>query len=221
MSIPFILQAIYQETHSKKCLLGSAWRMESRVKTYSEIISKWFNSRNSFQPVRLLDIGGRDGTFLEQLTIPCSTTVLDIDSMALLQYRMKFRSGIALLADCNDNLPIDSCSYDIVMAGEFIEHILSPDSFLSEICRVIKDGGLFVGSTPNAFRWDKRIRLFFGYDPKIFSDTTHTQYFSYDSLTALLNKNFPRVRIYIHPRNILAKCFPKLFADGFIWEIQK
>jgi 2-polyprenyl-3-methyl-5-hydroxy-6-metoxy-1,4-benzoquinol methylase len=36
------------------------------------------------------------------------------------------------------------------VAGEVIEHLLNISNFLREVHRILKSGGIFVGSTPNA-----------------------------------------------------------------------
>lgn len=45
--------------------------------------------------------------------------------------------------------PIKDNSYDSVLAGEVIEHVLDLESFFKEIWRVLKKDGLLILSTPN------------------------------------------------------------------------
>ena len=218
----FALNSIYRNTHVNRNLLGSAWRLESRKHLFMEIIDNhllWNKSKETDKmPLYLLDVGGRDGTLVRQLELSCHLTVVDVDSNALLRYKLNFPTATVKIVDCNENLPFDSESFDIVLAGEIIEHLISPGLFLSEVRRVLKPGGLFTGSTPNAFRFDKRFQLLLGNDPKTFSDPTHTQYFSYDSLNQILKRYFQSTEIMHHSRNKLSKVAPRIFSDGFIWQ---
>jgi 2-polyprenyl-3-methyl-5-hydroxy-6-metoxy-1,4-benzoquinol methylase len=47
------------------------------------------------------------------------------------------------------SLPFPSCSFDVVVSFETIEHLKEPQRFLFECARVIKKGGIFICSTPN------------------------------------------------------------------------
>ena len=46
-------------------------------------------------------------------------------------------------------MPFKNKFFDTVVAGELIEHLESPDKFLSEARRVLKDNGILIVSTPN------------------------------------------------------------------------
>jgi SAM-dependent methyltransferase len=64
---------------------------------------------------------------------------------------------------CNaekDRFPVDSGSFDLVIAAEILEHLIfSPTHFLCEIHRVLKPGGHLILTTPNGvqlrylFKW--------------------------------------------------------------------
>lgn len=220
----FALRQVYHNTHTKRALLGTAWRLENRKRLFMEIIVNFLScqSRDSDrQPLHLLDVGGRDGILIRKMNIPCAVTAIDIDADALLKYKLDSPTSTVQIADCNENLPFASESFDIIFAGEIIEHLISPELFLSEIRRVLKPKGLFIGSTPNAFRYDKRVLLLLGNDPKNFSDPTHTHYFSYESIQKVLKRHFSSVELECHSRNRLIKLSSRIFSDGFIWQAKK
>ena len=52
-------------------------------------------------------------------------------------------------------LPFSDGSFDVVLSFQVIEHILDPATYLEEICRVLKPGGIFIVATP-----DRDTRLF-------------------------------------------------------------
>jgi SAM-dependent methyltransferase len=77
-----------------------------------------------------------------------------------------------ILLRCDiDNEPIPSIAgkdFDVVFAGEIIEHLFDPEHMLDEIRHVLKPGGHLILTTPNLAAWYNRVSLLFGYQP-IFS----------------------------------------------------
>jgi len=67
-------------------------------------------------------------------------------------------------ADINDPLPFEDGSFDCVVSREGIEHLVTPFSFLGELCRVLKPGGMLFLTTPNIMTVDARMKyLLSGY----------------------------------------------------------
>lgn len=65
----------------------------------------------------------------------------------------------------NDGLPFPDDSIDHIVACEIIEHMRSPHSFLREIRRVLKPGGILIVTTPNICCLKNRIKLLCGKFP--------------------------------------------------------
>jgi SAM-dependent methyltransferase len=74
-------------------------------------------------------------------------------------------SGIRYIcADINDPLPFESGSFDCVVSREGIEHLVTPFTFLGELCRVLQPGGVLFLTTPNIMTVDARMKyLLSGY----------------------------------------------------------
>jgi len=75
------------------------------------------------------------------------------------------------------------CPFDVVVAGELIEHLSNPGLFLEGIKRFISPEGLLLISTINAFCLRRFIRVAFGRE-SVHQD--HKCYFSHSTLTRLL-----------------------------------
>ena len=103
--------------------------------------------------------------------MPAGTTIVgvDADREALAEAQ---KLGIETRwADLDDALPFEAGTFDVVVAGELLEHLRDPRRVVSEVLRVLRSGGTFVGSVPNAYRLKNRLRFLTGRKPE--NDPTH------------------------------------------------
>lgn len=139
----------------------------------------------------VLDLGCRTGALTQHYASGNRVTGVDVDRAALA--RAEERLGIQTVwADVEEGLPFDDGSFDVVVAGELLEHLADPRAVVSHVQRVLRRGGRFVGSVPNAYRLKSRIRFAAGRDPD--PDPTHLQMFSPTGLRTLL-AGFEEVQI--------------------------
>jgi glycosyltransferase involved in cell wall biosynthesis len=94
------------------------------------------------------------------------------------------------LADLAKGIPPEVGSgYDVVLAGDVIEHLPRPKESLQEILRVLRPGGELLLSVPNFGHWYPRGRVLlglFGYDRRGILDDTHLRFFTRSSLRRLV-----------------------------------
>ena len=64
-----------------------------------------------------------------------------------------------------ERLPFADNSIDLVLMEEIIEHLVNPDNAISEVYRILKDGGYLLLTTPNLGWWCNRLALLLGYQP--------------------------------------------------------
>lgn len=57
-------------------------------------------------------------------------------------------TGVNFVCDLNGNLPLDDKSVDIVILSNMLEHSAEPNVLISECRRVLRDGGIILGSVP-------------------------------------------------------------------------
>jgi ubiquinone/menaquinone biosynthesis C-methylase UbiE len=91
------------------------------------------------------------------------------------------------VADCT-RLGVKDESFDMVCSLELIEHLVKPDRYLAEVCRVLKPQGLYFMSTPNrevSSRPDGRASWAF-----------HEREYALEELRELLETYFREVEIW-------------------------
>lgn len=162
----------------------------------------------------VLDIGCRDGALTSFFSKDNIVLGVDIDEISLL--KAKERLGIETLSF--DLLggweKLSQRKFDVVVAGEVLEHVYYPDKVTQKVKTHLKKGGIFVGSVPNAFSLINRLRYLKAskkYTP--LSDPTHINHFSAHQLRDMLQPHFSSVEIVGMGRlGFLARVFPQWFA---------
>jgi 2-polyprenyl-3-methyl-5-hydroxy-6-metoxy-1,4-benzoquinol methylase len=177
--------------------------------------SKLFRQHVGGPGRRVLDVGCRAGALTRSYFDGNDVVGLDVDREALQEAA---RLGIKTVwADANRRLPFSDESFDVVVAGELIEHLAAPQAFVDEAYRVLRPGGMLVGSIPNAFRLKNRLRFLFGRNPS--DDPTMLQLLSPADLLALLAR-FERPRLeFVASR--LIRAHPRLMANVIVFTAHK
>lgn len=176
---------------------------------------------------KVLDIGCRDGELTKFYAEGNTVTGADIDREALALASEKL--GIETMwLDVNEEFPFPDASFDAVVACEIMEHIFYTRPFLQKIQRVLRPGGTFVGSVPNAFRMRNRFKFLFGNEYE--TDPTHVHQFSYFRLKEILGEFFTDVEIQpiggkILPILPVGPSTPhrlnRLYAKDLLWKVTK
>ena len=160
---------------------------------------------------RVLDLGCRSGALTRHFLDGNTVVGLDVDAAALAKAAALGVEPVQ--ANVEEPLPFEGSSFDAVVAGELFEHLQFPDALTAEIRRVLRPRGVLVGSVPNAFRVQSRLRFLRGKPPE--DDPTHLRMFSPDAIRALL-RDFDDVRIdFVGGR--YARLSPRLFARDLVF----
>jgi SAM-dependent methyltransferase len=164
---------------------------------------------------RVLDLGCRFGALTRSYLEGNDVVGLDVDRHALDEAA---RLGIETVwADAEEGLPFEDASFDVVVAGELLEHVRDPAGLVGDARRVLRPGGTFVGSVPNGFRLKNRLRVVVGRHPE--DDPTHLHLFSPDDLLVLLRElEEPRLH-FVSSRFIRVR--PRLTANIIVFAARK
>lgn len=164
---------------------------------------------------RVLDLGCRDGALTQAYLEGNEIVGFDADREALAEAA---RLGIEThWADLDQPLELPDASFDVVVAGELLEHLRDPRALVAEIYRVLRSGGTLVASVPNAYRLKGRLRFLFGRPPE--SDPTHLQMFSAANVRTLLAEFEDPQLHFVAGR--LVPLHARLFANDIVFAGRK
>ena len=140
---------------------------------------------------------------------------VDVDREALAEAA---KLGIETVwADVDEPLPFGDAEFDVVVAGELLEHVRSPEHVVGEALRLLRPGGRLVGSVPNAFRLRNRLRFLVGREPE--DDPTHLHMFTPDAVRELL-RDFVDVELTFVSSRFL-RLHPRLFGNDIVFTGRK
>lgn len=138
-------------------------------------------------PSRILDLGCSGGLFAERARA-AGHHVTGVDAIEVPGVRE--RMDRFFVADLEAGIPQQvGGRYDVVVAGDVIEHLTGPLDLLTSIHRVLRPGGRLLLSVPNFGHWYPRVRVasgFFGYDRRGILDNTHVRFFTRASLRRMV-----------------------------------
>jgi SAM-dependent methyltransferase len=115
-------------------------------------------------PGRLLDLGCGAGEFSARVAA-LGWRVCGLELIQAQAARARSLGLLAVAGEVSSGLPFLAGEFDLVFAGELIEHLIDTDGFLAEIHRVLRGGGALVLTTPNLASFENRLRLLVGRYP--------------------------------------------------------
>jgi 2-polyprenyl-3-methyl-5-hydroxy-6-metoxy-1,4-benzoquinol methylase len=187
---------------------------------------------------RILDVGCAGGLLAEHLRAQ-GHWVTGVDYFEVPGVRE--RTDEFVRADLEHGIPAAAGDgFDVVIAGDVIEHLSRPKRMLREMRRVLGPGGQLVLSVPNFGHWYPRLRVaagLFGYDRRGILDDTHLRFFTRATLRrmvrdcgfdvieeqatglplgAMSNVDGPRRRLVLRVDQALVRLRPQLFGYQFV-----
>jgi len=184
------MKNIYQKIYSDRKNLGDLAK-SPRVRIMLDTINEL-----NLQGENILDVGCYDGTLLSQIKNRNNNFFgIEASEWAAQKAREEEIDVQNIFFDGKSKLPYLDNFFDLVVAGEIIEHVFDTDYFLEEIRRVMKPGGKLLISTPNIASLGRRLMLFFGLNPIIeisphdADSSGHIRYFTFAMLRTLIEKH--------------------------------
>ena len=148
----------------------------------SVVFKKWMGINK-----KVLDLGCRDGILTRHFIDQNEVIGLDIDKIALEECEKNLNIETKWV-DFSIQIPLPTSSFDVIVAGEVIEHLPCPAITVAEVSRILKPNGLFIGSVPNSYHVKNRLRVLKG--NLIDNDQTHLRAYNVMLLKHYLEKEF-------------------------------
>ena len=206
-----LVQSFYESHHKEGQRLKQSFLEDTR----GLLFANWIGTNK-----KVLDLGGRDGTLTKHFIEKNNVTLADIDENAL-KYAKNHYKVETMKVDLNQSLPFPDKSFDVVVLAEVLEHLPYPLITLSEIKRVLKEKGEFIGNLPLAYHLKDRWQIIRGRQLLISGDPTHLQFLSYIDVQKLISNFFNIDEIVILKGGKLSKRFPKAFARNIAFKTTK
>jgi glycosyltransferase involved in cell wall biosynthesis len=150
----------------------------------------WLSGR---KPARVLDVGCSDGRFGALVRGQGH----HVDGLDVVKH-----PGIAtrldgfVEADLEQGLPPGLGRYDVVVAGDVLEHVTDPERLLGQLRDHLEPGGEILVSVPNFAHWYPRARVVtghFDYDHRGLLDRGHVRFFTRRTFERLVRDGRLRV----------------------------
>lgn len=141
---------------------------------------------------RVLELGAAHGHVTRALVAQNNrVTAVEYDPEAATP--LKAVAEEVVIGDLNSPETLSTLSgpFDVVLAGDVLEHLLDPDSVLLQATSLLAPGGQVVISLPNIAHADVRLSLLegrFEYNPWGLLDATHIRFFTYKTLQDLVKR---------------------------------
>jgi 2-polyprenyl-3-methyl-5-hydroxy-6-metoxy-1,4-benzoquinol methylase len=172
-------------------------------------IEKVVQALKDLTPGKMLDIGYSKGSFADYLAgLEWECTGLDINEHTNPKVK-------TLQCDLNEVFPVGNESYDVVTAGEVIEHMIDEEAFLEECCRVLKKDGALVLTTPNLSFLLNRILVPLGKLPMFVYAPYHYHFHTKKTIVSLLEKHGFKVEKVISSHVLYSR---RLHGTGRLFE---
>ncbi|MBW1717601.1 MAG: methyltransferase domain-containing protein [Deltaproteobacteria bacterium] len=214
------LARFYESHHASGNRYGFVFGDEMRIGFFT----KWIGVGK-----RVLDLGCRDGSLTRFYATGNTVTGCDIDRVAL---KKAEEIGIEThWLDLNQEFPFDPETFDVVVSGEILEHVYHVDDFLSNVHRVLKPTGIFVGSVPNTFHLKHRFQFLIGkefesdlshvrkFNPAILRETLERNGFVMEEAKGIGGRLFPLFPMFL--ARFLIRVWPSLFSRTILFRAVK
>jgi len=150
---------------------------------------------------KVLDVGANSGEFMKLLMDKreCDVTGVDVSDVAIAKAKEK---GLEVINCDASSLPFPDANFDVVVLMEVLSHLVDPEDVLKEIRRVLKPGGVLMGSVPHA-----NLERFIWEDAR-----KHRRYYEEPGLRDDLEQLFP----WCYIRTLTGGQFAVSFANSFL-----
>lgn len=168
--------------------------------------------------IQILDLACNEGSLTEKYGKYGEIWGIDINAEAMKKAKAK-KLNVILGDVFNIGDLFKGKKFDVVIAGDIIEHVFDTDGLIVEVKKILKQDGVLLLSTPNLLSAGRRAMALIGKNPYCEYSTTndginvgHIRYYTYKNIKDQLHKHkFKNITIVSDTLN-----FPVTFIDQFL-----
>lgn len=191
---------------------------KEKLEFYTEYLKSLKKNRKK---VKILDIACNDGELSEKFKAYGSVLAIDINKDAIKEC---LKRDVDCLCTDVYGLPKKLDNYfDIIIAGDIIEHVFDTDRFLRKIYQLLKKGGILLLTTANIASFGRRLMLLFGKNPYTEFSTIlpnkefnvgHIRYYTVENMRDQMNMiGFKKIGIFGDKINLTKNIsIPRVFS---------
>lgn len=188
---------------------------------------------------KVLDIGCASGAILKYLreNLNCQVRGVEIDEKAAQIAKERTEAEIVSgdVEDVSTWNKITKELYDVIICGDVLEHLKSPERILKKVKRILNKKSYILISIPNIAHWSIRRNLLLGkfdYTNNGLLDRGHLRFFTKKSFEEVIKKSgyridffdliyrFPKDKLFPHFfKKTIAGLLPQFFGYQFIYKI--
>ncbi|MBE7445766.1 MAG: class I SAM-dependent methyltransferase [Planctomycetia bacterium] len=157
-----------------------------------KLVFELINHLNTKIAKNVLDVGSGTGDLIYRLAKKYTNNSYfgcDISESVIKQNIISKPEITWSVKDLNNATDFKSDFFDIIIAGEIIEHLYNSDLFILEMSRILKPSGLLFITTPNLASWLDRVTLLFGLQPFCTEVSNISRKFGRENFYKLLRSN--------------------------------
>lgn len=152
-----------------------------RIEKVKRFVMRRFPDRTG-KPVRVLEFGACSNGLAAQLSREPGFTCYGVD------INPRVIPGITFIqADANTFPQFDAAPFDVIFAGEFIEHLFDESAFLVSCREILSPGGYFILTVPNLHFTLNRLMVPFGKMPLFSYAPEHYHLYSRKTISDILD----------------------------------
>jgi SAM-dependent methyltransferase len=121
----------------------------------------------------------------EAIGIDLSPEAVRISAQVSRSQAFAYGDRVRYLTSAGSSIDLPDQSVDVVFAGESIEHVFNVEAFLDEVHRVLRPGGRFIVTTPNA-----DAVLYRAHGERYCHNAEHVSLLTYAELRGLVERRF-------------------------------
>ncbi len=140
---PEELQRLYSESGGDGDCGTDSHDVSPRARRVAKLMAEYR------EPRKVLDVGCADGSLLKDFTKLHAISGVDISEKLIARATRNGYQHVQMLDASTQPLPYPDKTFDVVVCGECIEHVVDTDWLLCEINRVLKPGGHLILTFPN------------------------------------------------------------------------